>query len=73
MANFRKIAIKLGLEDMGKTKFEEMIHDTCGQTLRFGKDKDNYIWSYCPRCQIKIMTILMPRFSFRIKLSSCND
>lgn len=73
MANFRRIARKLELEDEGEAAFGDKVCPDCGTGLRFGKDGQEYTWSYCPKCRKKIQSVLMPRFPPGIKVSSHND
>jgi uncharacterized protein (UPF0212 family) len=73
MANFRKIAGKLGLEDQGEASFGDKICPDCGTGLRFGQDGGKYTWSYCPKCRTRIQSVLIPRFPPRIKVPSHND
>jgi predicted Zn-ribbon and HTH transcriptional regulator len=77
MANFRKIAKKLGLKDLGKAEILRVGGNDkcpdCGTELRLGEDRHEYQWSYCPKCQKKIKTIAMPRFQPGIKVEPHND
>ena len=73
VARIKKIVKKLGLEDIGEAAFDDKTCQDCGTELRFGKDRQEYIWSYCPKCQKKITTVLIPRFQPSIKVTSHDD
>ena len=77
MANFGKIAKKLGLKDLGKLEILRFTGgekcSECGADLRVGEDPQKYQWSYCPKCQKKIRTITIPRFQPGIKVEPHND
>jgi len=53
----KKVAKKLGLEDLGKAKLGDKICKDCGTELQFGEDEQGNVWSYCPKCQKKIAVI----------------
>ena len=67
------IAKKLGLNDMGKATIGDKTCQDCGANLRFGKDEQEYTWSYCPKCQKKIVTVFIPRFQPPIEVAPHND
>ena len=71
--DFKKMAKGLNLEDIGAASFGEKSCQCCGIGLRFGKDSKGYVWSYCPKCQKRISTVLMPRFQPTTKLLPHED
>jgi len=83
MANFRKIAEELGLEDVGELEFGEKFCRDCGTRLRVGKeilskDKAQKIYprefSYCPQCEKIVELVSVPRFPTRpINFGPHND
>jgi len=73
MANFNRIAKKLGLEDAGEATIGDKNCRECGTRLRFGKDGQDYTWSYCPKCQKRIDTVFMPRLQPGIKVAPHDD
>jgi hypothetical protein len=73
MPDFKKIAKKLGLEDIGEATIGEETCRDCGTKLRFGEDKYDSVWSYCPECQKKIASFCIIRFQPLIKVASRND
>ncbi len=72
MTNFKKIAEKLGLKDTGESWIGDKFCQDCSSELRFGKDEQGCILSYCPKCQKKIATVFTPRFQ-TIKISPHDD
>lgn len=73
MPNFKKIAKKLGLEDLEKDFVGDKECKDCGGKLRLGMGQNRYGYSYCPKCKKIISTVSMPRFSKSIKLLPHND
>jgi len=77
MANFKKIAKKLGLKDLGSPEIMKFVGGEqcpeCGTKLRLGEDQQKYQWSYCPKCQKKVKTIAIPRFPPGIKVEPHNN
>ena len=73
MANFNKIAKKLGLEDLDQDFPGDKTCKDCGSKLRLGKDEHDYQWSYCPKCQVRVRTVAIPRFSPTIKVLPHDD
>jgi len=71
--NFKKIAKKLDLEDVGEATFGDKSCQDCGTALRFGKDEREYTWSYCPKCRKRISTVLIPRFQPPIPVTPHDD
>lgn len=70
---FKKTAKKLELIDLEKAPFLDRTCPECGLGLRFGQDSRGSIWSYCPKCQKRIETVLIPRFSETIRLLPHDD
>jgi predicted amidophosphoribosyltransferase len=73
MANFKRIARKLELEDEGEAAIGDKVCPDCNAGLRFGRDGQGYTWSYCPECKKKIQSVLIPRFPPAIKVLSHSD
>jgi len=72
MANFKKVAKKLGLRDMEESTIGDEFCQDCGSKLRFGKDEQNCTLSYCPKCKKRIATVFTPRFP-TIEISPHDD
>ncbi|MFC1663795.1 hypothetical protein ACFL0A_01590 [Patescibacteria group bacterium] len=68
-----RIAKKLGLEDEGKLEVGDNKCPECGEQLRLGRDKDDYIQSYCPKCEEIIETIFIPKHRPGVKLRPHSD
>ena len=73
MANFKKIAKKLGLTDIGPAKIGGKNCSVCQTKLRMGEDQSGYVWGYCPKCRIKKETIFIPRIGPKIKVPLHDD
>ena len=73
MANFKKIAKELGLEDLNQDLPGDKTCENCGGKLRLGRDKNSYDQSYCPKCRKIVRTVLVPRFPPGVKIKPHND
>lgn len=73
MPNFKKVAKRLGLEDVGEATIGDKVCPDCGTALRLGKDGQNYTWGYCPKCRKKTKTVFIPRFQPGIKVEPHDD
>jgi phage FluMu protein Com len=75
MAKFKRIAKKLGLEDLGgDVPSRDKTCRDCGKGLRLGKNpKNNYLESYCPKCKKIVCTIAVPRFPSPIRIVPHDD
>lgn len=72
MANFKRAAKKLGLEDVGKANLGDK-QCFCSEGLRFGEDENKHVVSYCPKCVKIIATIKIPRLGPKIKVPPHDD
>jgi len=59
----KAIAKKLGLKDQGIYPDHRCA---CGVNTRLGKDTDDLIWSWCPKCKCKFNIVSVPKFSYGI-------
>ena len=73
MANFRKIAVRLGLADLDKNFPGQQECKECGEKLRLGRDGKMYEHVYCPRCEKIVYTAFTPKFPSKVKLDPCDD
>ena len=82
MAHYKKIAKKLGLNDVGELEFGKKLCEECGTQLRIGeeilpKDKAEKIYpntfSYCPKCKKRGEVVLIPRIARPIKVEPHDD
>ena len=73
--NFKRIAKRLGLEDLGEAMIGDRVCKDCGTKLRFGKNQQEDVVSYCPKCQKIIATIERLRFppSLMLKIPRHDD
>ena len=73
MANFKKVAGRLGLEDLDKDFPGNKKCKDCGEELRLGKDKNNHEQSYCPKCGKIVRTVFVSRFPPGVRVELHDD
>ena len=66
MANYKKAANNLRLEDLGKSGIMKLVGKefclNCRTRLRLGKDEQGNRWIYCSKCPKRISAIGIPDF-----------
>ena len=82
MANFKKIAKKLGLEDVGEAESGTTVCSDCNTQLRLGVEKldkemkakvTKKTFAYCPKCRKRAYLAFEERFPPGIKFASHDD